>query len=74
MKLSYCTCVLTFSLWLAECSKIFKKHVYNSIEPLQDIDPIYNISVWVKQLHLQQCVIVEIGEKYCAVKYFQTLF
>ena len=34
--------------------------------------PNYDITHWVRQLHLQQCAFVEIGEGFCAVsrKYF----
>ena len=39
--------------------------------PLQEKDPVpnYDIRHWVHQLHLQQCVFVEIGEGFCAVSY-----
>lgn len=39
--------------------------------------PNYDITRWVRQLHLQQCAFVEIGEGFCAVskKYFiQNIF
>lgn len=29
--------------------------------------PNYDITRWVRQLHLQQCAFVEIGEGFCAV-------
>ncbi|KAB0800724.1 hypothetical protein PPYR_06463, partial [Photinus pyralis] len=58
--------VMVLWLCLTEGSKSFKRHVSNSILPITG-DPSYNISSWVRQLHLQQCAIVEVGEKYCGV-------
>lgn len=44
-----------------------KRHVANSIEPFCEEPPVYDVSKWVNKLHLQRCVIVEIGQEHCAV-------
>lgn len=46
-----------------------KRHLENSVIPINKEPPEYNVETWVKELNLQHCVIVEIGEKYCAVSY-----
>lgn len=62
--------LMTLWICLVETNKVHKKHVYNSVIPIPN-EPFYNISTWVRQLHLQQCVIIEIGEKYCGVNRFK---
>lgn len=46
---------------------IRERHVPNSVIPLNNFNPPYNIGKWVVQLNLQQIAIVEIGDSYCAV-------
>lgn len=46
-----------------------KRHVENSVIPINKDPPEYNLEKWVSELNLQHCVIVEIGENYCAVSY-----
>lgn len=58
--------ILTFSLYITG-SGVNKRHVSNSAEPVDLDPPNYNINSWVKQLHLQHCVLVEIGDQFCAV-------
>ncbi|KAF5299137.1 hypothetical protein FQA39_LY02310 [Lamprigera yunnana] len=56
------------TLWfcIASGTRQLNRHVSNSVLP-SATDPTYNITSWVRQLHLQQCVLVEIGEKYYGV-------
>ncbi|XP_065156712.1 uncharacterized protein [Atheta coriaria] len=64
--------LLTFFIILAFCGRFaigaeIKKHVQNSVYPYDLDPPSYNIESWVKQLHLQQCALVEVGDKYYAI-------
>ena len=45
------------------------KRFFSPIVQENDFVPNYDISHWVQQLHLQQCVFVEIGEGFCAVSF-----
>lgn len=53
---------------------IQQRHVSNSIAPLDNYSPSYNIAKWVVQLNLQQIVIVEIGDSYAAVSNIYFIF
>lgn len=58
--------VLSFSLYVLGKTD-FKRHVQNSATPFNTDPPEYNIETWVNRLNLQHCVIVEIGDDFCAV-------
>ncbi|KAF5307293.1 hypothetical protein FQR65_LT07009 [Abscondita terminalis] len=58
---------MTLCFCLVDGSRLYKKHVMNSVVPSSSREPGYNITSWAKQLHLQQCVLVEIGDKYCGI-------
>lgn len=71
--LTFVSIVLIFSRGIARC--VVDEFNVNGTnwDPFlfvsKDLDelPNYDITRWVRQLHLQQCAFVEIGEGFCAV-------
>lgn len=48
--------------------------LFLSVSQGNDEYPSYDIGHWTRQLHLQQCAFVEIGEEFCAVRISPSIF